>query len=355
MGNRSASVNDMKSPAEPLSDVLASLNVRTGSLSGLEAWGRWALRFGVHEHIKIGAVLDGSCWLGVDGADPVRFETGDCFLLAARESFAVSGDLDTPYRSAEELYKRSDSRIVRLRETRSTADQERTLIVGGSVDFLDATVALLLGGLPPMVAIRAGTAQAKAIQPLLGMFLDEVSAVRLGTSVMSERLTEILFIQALRAVVAGAHATDGTALPGWLGALGDPRIGRALLLMHQQAGRPWTVATLGAQAGMSRASFAARFKELVGLPPLVYLQRWRILAAGRELRRGERTVASLASEWGYSSESAFSTAFKRITGLSPAQFRSAPPAAVIARLDGWPTVPFRLPAASDERAGSPDA
>ncbi|MFF3691382.1 AraC family transcriptional regulator [Streptomyces sp. NPDC002187] len=345
----------MKSPADPLSDVLASLNVRAGSLSGLEAWGSWALRFAVHEHIKIGAVLDGSCWLGADGAAPVRLEAGDCFLLAVRESFTVSGDLDTPYRSAEEIYQASDSRIVRLGQTRGTADQERTLIVGGSVDFLDATVALLLGGLPPMVAIRAGTAQAKAIQPLLAVFLDEVSAARPGSSVMSERLTEILFIQALRAVVAGADTPDGTALPGWLGALGDPRIGRALLLMHQQAGRPWTVATLGAQVGMSRASFAARFKELVGLPPLDYLQRWRILAAGRELRRSERTVASVAAAWGYSSESAFSTAFKRITGLSPAPYRSAPLAEVTARLHGWPAAPFRLLAALDERASSPDA
>ncbi|MFF3400096.1 AraC family transcriptional regulator [Streptomyces sp. NPDC002659] len=342
----------MKSPVDPMSDVLASLNVRTGSLSGLEAWGSWALRFGVHEHIKIGAVLDGSCWLSADGAEPVRFEAGDCFLVAACESFAVSGDLNKPYRSGEEVYRASASRIVRLEETRGSADQERTLIVGGSVDFLDATVALLLGGLPPMVAIRAGTAQAKAIQPLLRVFLDEVSAVRLGTSVMSERLTEILFIQALRAAVAGVDSTDGSALPGWLGALGDPCIGRALLLMHQQAGRPWTVAALGAQVGMSRTSFAARFKELVGLPPLDYLQRWRILAAGRELRRTERTVASVAATWGYSSESAFSTAFKRITGISPAQYRSAPLAAAAAT---WPMVPFRLSAALDERASTADA
>ncbi|MFC5216867.1 AraC family transcriptional regulator [Streptomyces coerulescens] len=342
----------MQASTDPLSDVLASLNVRTGSLSGLEAWGSWALRFGVHEHIKIGAVLDGSCWLGVDGAEPVRLAAGDCFLVAARESFTVAADLDTPYRRAEELYAASDSRIVRLGEAHGAAGRERTLVVGGSVDFLDATVALLLDGLPPFFAIPAGTPEAKAIQPLLGVFIDEANAVRPGTSVLSERLTEILFIQALRAVVSTADRPDGTALPGWLGALADPRIGRALLLMHQQAGHGWTVAELAAQVSMSRASFAARFKELVGLPPLVYLQRWRILAAGRELRRGEPTVASVAAAWGYASESAFSTTFKRVTGLSPARYRNAPLAAVPA---SWPALPFRVPTALDERASNPDA
>ncbi|MXM63851.1 helix-turn-helix domain-containing protein [Streptomyces sp. HUCO-GS316] len=358
----------MQSSVDPLADVLASLNVRTGSLSGLEAWGSWALRFGVHEHIKIGAVLEGSCWIGVDGAEPVPLAAGDCFLVAARESFTVRGELDAPCRSGEEVYRASSSRIVRVGGTERTAGQERTLIVGGSVDFLDATVALLLSGLPPMLAIRAETAQAKAIQPLLEVFLDEVGAVHPGSSVLSGRLTEILFIQALRAVVGGADAQQGSAVPGWLGALGDPLIGRVLVLMHQQAGHPWTVAALGAQVGMSRASFAARFKELVGLPPLVYLQRWRILAAGRELRATERTVASVAGRWGYASETAFSAAFKRVTGVSPAQYRNVPPAVPGHGPDGRPVLPavpslgpdgrpaaaFRVPATMDEHAASPD-
>ncbi|MEV0185945.1 AraC family transcriptional regulator [Streptomyces sp. NPDC050625] len=345
----------MQSSVDLLADVVASLNVRAGSPSSLEGWGSWALRFDVHEHIKIGAVLEGSCWLDADGAEPVPLEAGDCFLLAARESYTVRGELDAVCRSGEEVHRASSCHIVRADGTDRTPGQERTHVVGGSVDFLDATAALLLNGLPPVLAIRAETPQAKAIQPLLRVFLDEVAAVRPDSSVLSGRLAEILFIQALRAVVGGADTPQGAAVPGWLGALSDPLIGRVLVLMHQEAGRPWTVAELGAQVGMSRANFAARFKDLVGLPPLVYLQRWRILAAGRELRCAGGTVASVAGRWGYASESAFSAAFKRVTGVSPAQYRNAPPAAPAAGPDGWPAVRFRVPTAMDERAAFPDA
>ncbi|MEU8852728.1 cupin domain-containing protein [Streptomyces sp. NPDC048564] len=115
----------MTPPADPLSDVLASLHIRAGSLSGLEARGSWALRFQVHEHIKIAALLDGSCWLSVDNAEPVRLEAGDCFLLAARESFTISGDTRTPLRNAEELYRAADSRIVRLRTDRRRRPADR--------------------------------------------------------------------------------------------------------------------------------------------------------------------------------------------------------------------------------------
>ncbi len=96
-------------------------------------------------------------------------------------------------------------------------------------------------------------------------------------------------------------------------------------LMHQQATRRWTVAGLAAEVDMSRSSFALRFKTLVGLPPLDYLPHWRIRSAAEALRAGDRTVASVASEWGYASESAFSNAFKRVTGQPPARYRTAKP------------------------------
>ncbi|WP_405578648.1 AraC family transcriptional regulator [Streptomyces sp. NBC_01190] len=332
----------MERALDPLSDVFASLSVRTGSLSGIDAAGRWALRLGVHEHIKIGAVLAGSCRIGVDGGPRVELTAGDCFLLAARDSFVVSGDQDAPAQDGEAVFHASPTRIVRVGDGTGPADGPRTLLIGGSVQFLDATVALLLSGLPSLTAIRADSAPARAIQPLLRLCLEEVEAARLGMPVMIGRLTELLFIQAMRALVEGGQDA-GTEPHGWLGALGDQRIGAALLLMHGEPARRWTVAALGDAVGMSRAGFAARFKQLVGLPPLEYLQRWRISTAGSELLGGDRTVASVAAAWGYSSEAAFSAAFKRITGVSPGRYRADPLRAAPPLPDGQAIAPVFHP------------
>jgi AraC-like DNA-binding protein len=301
--------------ADPLSDVLSSLNVRTGSLSGVDAGGDWSLGFEVHDHIKIGAVLSGECWISVDDADWVELGTGDCYLQSARTSFRIASRPGLTTVRGTPVFQASDTRIVAIGDAGAAT---RTRVLGGSVTLLDTTVALLLEGLPPIVAIHAGSPEALAVRPLLELLMAEASGDRpLGAAATSERLTELLFVQALRALASG-----GGRMSGWLGALGDDRIGEALVLMHQNPARGWTVAELGAEVGMSRAAFAARFRALVGMPPLDYLQRWRMLAAGRELRTGNRTVAAVATRWGYGSESSFSNAFKRVTGVSPGRYRA---------------------------------
>jgi AraC-like DNA-binding protein len=159
---------------------------------------------------------------------------------------------------------------------------------------------------------------------MLELLAAESSSDAPGSATMREQLTRILFVQALRTLLMSGDEPGG--LPGWLGALADEHIGAALALIHRRPGQRWTVAELASAAGMSRSTFALRFKTQVGLSPLDYLARWRIRSAARALRSGERTVGSVAAEFGYGSESAFSNAFKRMTGHSPARHRlSSPP------------------------------
>ncbi len=304
---------------DPLSDVLTLVNIRSAFSSRFVAAGRWALRFESYRHIKVGAIVAGDCLLTADGASSLRLSEGDCYLLTGGRPYEVGSGPGIEPRDGHAVFRASPT-PGNVRYGTADPDAERTVIVGGSITLDDVTAALLLDCLPPAVRIPSGSPRAQNLRPVLGMLEDETAAGPMGAGVMIEHLTRILFVQALRAYLAA-----GEPVPGWLGALNDPQIGAALTLMHQQAVRRWTVAELAAEVGMSRSGFASRFRTLVGVPPLEYLLRWRMRSAAETLRTSGRTVGSVAAEWGYTSESAFSHAFKRVIGVPPGRHRVTPP------------------------------
>jgi len=131
------------------------------------------------------------------------------------------------------------------------------------------------------------------------------------------RLADILVIQILRAWIA----RDPAAQTGWLGALQDPQIGRAIALVHREPGHEWSVATLANEVAMSRSAFAARFTELLGEPVMRYIARWRMHVALTSLKEETTPLGELAERLGYDSEAAFSRAFKRVIGVAPGAIR----------------------------------
>jgi AraC-like DNA-binding protein len=138
-----------------------------------------------------------------------------------------------------------------------------------------------------------------------------------GGDAVITRLADLLVIQAIRSWIA----QDPAAQTGWLGALQDQQIGRAIALIHRQPARDWTVAALASEVAMSRSAFAARFTERVGEPAMRYVARWRMHVALTSLREEATALADVASRLGYRSEAAFSRAFKRVTGVSPGAAR----------------------------------
>ena len=144
-------------------------------------------------------------------------------------------------------------------------------------------------------------------------------------------------IQAIRSWIA----QDPAAQKGWLGALRDEQIGRAISLIHRNPDHPWTVASLASEVAMSRSAFAARFTELVGEPAMHYMASWRMHVALTWLKEDRVTLAELASRLGYQSEAAFSRAFKRFNGISPGAVRRNGEAASDARTLGSATTNFR--------------
>ncbi|MFC4530791.1 AraC family transcriptional regulator [Sphaerisporangium dianthi] len=304
---------------DPLSNVLSLLNIQSITPSRLEAGGPWALRFDGYRHVKCGAVLAGSCWVTVGDMEPVRVEAGDCYLISGGAPYRMAGDLKTEAVHAPVAYREAVDGVLRY----GTADE--VVIVGGPIGLDEANARLLLDILPPFVHVPARSGQAEALRAALGLLAHESTAPGLGGEFMADLIARIVFVQTLRAHAAAA-AAEGRPPGGWLSALMDPQIGPALRLMHEDKARQWTVAELATAVGMSRSSFALRFKTAVGSAPLDHLLRWRMHSAGQELRQTGRTVHSIAADWGYGSESAFSNAFKRVMGVSPRAYRVGAPA-----------------------------
>jgi len=305
----------MQDAADPLSDVFSLLDLRSAATARFEAGGAWALRFPAKPYLKFNAVLRGGCWITLPGERSLRLEPGDTFLLADAPAFVLSSAPGEAVAGAEDaalLFDHRRSNVYRY-------GGDDTVLIGGGFVFEEGNARLLLDILPPFLRLPAAEPAAAVLRGTLQILDDELRHSRMGASLITRRLADILLVQALRAYVA-VHGTEGA---GWIGALDDRRIGTALRLMHGDVGRGWTVGELAAAAGMSRSGFALRFRELVGIPPLDYLTRWRMQRARDALRRGERSVADLAATLGYRSESAFGNAFKRTFGTAPKRYWTA--------------------------------
>lgn len=299
---------------DPLSDVLALLDVRGARCSRLEAAGKWAFHFPAKPALKFVALLRGHCWLTLPGARPLALGAGDTFLLCNAPRYVIASDLRRKPRDGLLSFDWARSSIARY-------GGDETVLIGGSFEVAGENARLLLAALPAFIHIPAVDRSAAVLRETLQMLDKELEVAQMGASLMVRRMGDILLVQALRAYVA----KEGVESTGWLGALTDPRIGAALGLIHEDPGHRWTVDELASAVGVSRSGFALRFKALVGSPPLEYLTRWRMHRAREALRRKEGSVASLAAAFGYSSESAFGNAFKRVFGRAPKRYWSTEP------------------------------
>lgn len=304
--------NSTKMSADPFSDILKLTQAQSLLTGGLLAGGEWAIRFPAPDKIKFFAVVKGHCWVNIEGLpEPIRFEKGDVGLLSARRWSVLSSAPGITPCEAMDIFSKAGSSIAQL------GDGSEFAHIGGHVLLDPVSGPLLLDVLPPWIHIRASTPQAAVFSWLLERLLEEREMDQPGSQLASAQLAQLLFIQILRAHLAAS----GPLNAGWLRALGDARIAPALRLMHGEPARNWHLDDLAKACAMSRTTFATHFKAAAGVPPLTYLTDWRMRLAKRALGEGDRSVAALARELGYTSESAFSTAFKRVTGNSPKAYR----------------------------------
>ncbi len=261
-------------------------------------------------------VTSGRCWLEVDGAQPRSLAPGSLALVPHGEGHRLVSE---PGGSAAALFDLPREQLSERYEIlRHGGGGQATRMVCGAVRFDHPAAEHLVTLLPRMICIDSWNAtRAEWLQSTLHLMAAEAKDLQPGGETVITRLADVLVVQAIRSWIAENHA----AHTGWLGALHDPQIGRAILLVHRDPARAWTVESLAAETGMSRSAFAARFKERVGESPMHYVTRWRMLVATKWLHEEDSPLSDLAGRLGYQSEAAFSRAFKRFVGVSPGAVR----------------------------------
>jgi AraC-like DNA-binding protein len=298
---------------DPFSEILNFTNAQSVVTGGFTVADPWAIAFAPPDKIKFFAAVKGSFWLCIEDDRPIWIETGDVFLLSAARGFVLASDPGVVAADARQLFVANSGAITQL------GDGDDGFVIGGHVRLDTASAGLLADVLPPLIHVRAASPQAPVLQWLVDQLVRERLAQLPGTQVVSGQLAQLMFVQLLRAYLA-----DSGPLPaGWLRALADPRLAPALRLMHSDPGKPWQLAELARAVAMSRTTFTLRFKTVVGVPPLTYLLNWRMRIAERSLRVDNTSLASLALSLGYTSESAFSNAFKRTVGMAPKRYRDS--------------------------------
>ncbi len=302
----------VRNAMDPLSDVLSLLRPHAYVSSGFDAGGDWAVQFGdQHKLIKCYAVVSGDCWLTVDGvADPVHLVAGDCFVLPTGRPFRLGSNIHGTAVAAAQVFP-----AARRGGVVTLNGGGGLFLVGSRFGVKGNHVDMLLGLLPPIVHIHGHTERA-ALRWSVEQMMKELREEQPGNALLAQHLAHMMLVQALRVDLD----MDNGERVGWFFCLADKQLGAAIKAIHAQPAHQWTLQELGEIAGMSRSTFALRFKERVGEPPMQYVTRWRMLLACSRLETSSDSVATVAASLGYESESAFSTAFKRVMGCSPRQY-----------------------------------
>ena len=279
----------------------------------------WALRFDAGSAYFY-VVSEGALTVQVDGEPPVHATSGDLLMLPRGTGHVLSdGDGGVPARATRLMTEQFTAERLSLRQGGGGA---RTQLVVGAFHFDSESVPWVVSSLPAVIHMAKADGQTTGwLEGLAHFMMVEAHEVHPGSSLMISRLIDVLVIRILRTWAQTEKAGD----TGWLGALADARISRALKAIHDEPFRRWSVAELAHVAGMSRSSFAERFSTLVKEPPLSYQSRWRLTLAHTLLRQGDVRVSDVARQVGYDSEAAFSRAFKAQFGLAPIRAREAAP------------------------------
>jgi len=309
-----------------LTEALASM--RTDRPTSVRTNGRapWGLRMPPTAGAGFHVVLHGRCWLIPrlsTGREPVRLGEGDVIFLRSGPEQVLTDEPGSPIGPANSRSFREDELIG---SHDLGGDGELTSLLCGNYHLDRSRPHPLVGQLPELIHLRTGDGRHPQLTSAVELLRTELDGPRIGSSGIVPALIDSLLLYILRAWMDESP----TRPVGWATALKDPAIAPALAAMHADPADSWTVESLAARAGLSRAAFAKKFHTMVGEPPLTYLTHWRMTTAARLLRESDAPLAAVAARTGYGSEFAFAKAFKREYGQAPGGYRRAHAAVVAA-------------------------
>ncbi|MCE9670126.1 AraC family transcriptional regulator [Myxococcus stipitatus] len=312
-------MTDLMPPVDSLGEALHFLRMSGTFYCRSELSAPWGLALPAMEGcLMFHVVASGQCWLEVDDGEPMLLQPGMFALLPHGRGHRLTSERGGATRRLEELPEELVSERYSI--LRHGGGGAPTTLICGAVRLDHPAARHLVSLLPAIIRVEpSDSPRMDWFQSTLRFMALEAKELRPGGETVITRLADVLVVQALREWMA----SDASAKTGWLGALQDRDVGRALALIHREPTRPWTVATLASHVAMSRSAFSARFTRLVGEPPMHYLARWRMAVAHTCLKEERPGLAELAARMGYQSEAAFSRAFKRFMGVSPGAVRKA--------------------------------
>jgi AraC-like DNA-binding protein len=296
-----------------LSDAIRAM--RTGRPHSAEIRKRvpWGVRAEPFSGAGFHVVLEGTCWLIPADGPPLALAPGDVVCMPHGCGHALADDLSRPLADAPSAI------LSELIPFSDPGDGAATVLLCGAYTLDRSRPHPLFQELPDVIHLPARLGHRSPLRATVDLLGDEIANPDHGTEAVVSALLDMMLLHIVRAWLAERTRTGPAT--GWAAVLADPAVATALRHIHEEPARQWTVETLGARAGLSRAAFSRRFTALVGQPPLGYLTWWRMTLAAQVLRASDKPIQTIAQAAGYTSEFAFAKAFKREHGVAPGQYR----------------------------------
>lgn len=307
------------------------MDVISGLLDGPRAQGAfllrslleppWSLRIQDEAPLTLVALVRGHAWVMFDGAEPIRLDAGSVAITSGADHYSIADSPETkPQIIIHPGQRCTTPNGFDLHEAMSLGVRSwgnsrtgSTVMLTGTYQFEGEVSRRLLAALPARLALDAAALDS----PLVEILATEIVRDAPGQPAVLDRLLDLLLITTLRAWFNRPEANA----PAWYRSHGDAIVGPAVRLLQHNPTHAWTIASLASEVGVSRATLARRFTDVMGEPPMTYLSSWRLTLAADLLKEPAATVTSVARALGYASPYALSAAFKRTRGISPIEYR----------------------------------